>query len=71
MSTKDRSLRLAGTIALNMRQMSPQSKIRERKGFVTATRVPDNFDYKNDKAIDEMYKVTKKTGEKTLITKEY
>jgi hypothetical protein len=51
--------------------MSPQSKIRERKGFVTATRVPDNFAYKNKKAIDEMYKVDKKAGSKTLITREY
>lgn len=33
--------------------------------------MPDNFDYKTAKAIDEMYKVSKKTGEKTLITTEY
>jgi hypothetical protein len=33
--------------------------------------VPDNFDYKTAKAIDEMYKFDKKTGEKTLSTKQY
>lgn len=66
LSTRDNSLRLAGTVALNMRQMSPQSKIRQRKGFVTATMVPDNFDYKTAKAIDEMYKFDKKTGEKNF-----
>tara|TARA_B110000285_G_C14796331_1_gene455379 strand:- start:537 stop:653 length:117 start_codon:yes stop_codon:yes gene_type:complete len=38
---------------------------------VTATRVPDNFNLKNDKAIDEMYKKDAKTKEKTLITGEY
>lgn len=51
--------------------MSPQSKLRERKGFVTATRVPDNFDLKKEKALDEMYKKDMKTKEKTLITEEY
>lgn len=68
MSQKDRSIRLAGTMALNMRQMSPQSKLRQRKGFVTATMVPDNFALKNEKALDEMYKKDPKTKEKTLIT---
>ena len=38
---------------------------------MTATKVPDNFDLKNDKAIDEMYKKDAKTKEKTLITGEY
>lgn len=55
-------------MALNMRQMSPQSKLRQRKGFVTATMVPDNFALKNEKALDEMYKKDPKTKEKTLIT---
>ena len=32
---------LAGTMTLNQRQKSPQTKIRERNGFVTATMVPD------------------------------
>lgn len=51
--------------------MSPQSKLRERKGFVTATKVPDNFDLKNEKALDEMYKRDAKTKSKTLITEQY
>ena len=38
---------------------------------MTAARVPDNFDLKNNKAIDEMYKVDSKTKDKSLITEEY
>lgn len=40
-------------MALNKRQMSPQSKIRQRKGFVTATRVPDCFERKASLALTE------------------
>ena len=41
LSTKKKSLMLAGTMTLNQRQKSPQTRIRERNGFVTATMVPD------------------------------
>ena len=38
---KDRTLQLAGTMALKTRKMSPISKLRETRGMVTIKRVPD------------------------------
>ena len=38
---KDRTLQLAGTMALKTRKMSPISKLRETRGIVTIKRVPD------------------------------
>lgn len=43
-------LQLAATMSLMKRKKSPESKIRERKGFVTAARVPDVFEDKSKKA---------------------
>ena len=40
-SGKDRTLQLAGTMALKTRKMSPISKLRETRGIVTIKRVPD------------------------------
>jgi len=58
-------------MALKQRVISPQSKIRERKGFVTATMVPDVFADKNRKAIDEKNTINKKTGALIPIINEY
>lgn len=66
-----KSLQLAGTMSLKKRVISPQSKIRERKGFVTATMVPDVFADKNRKAIDEKNTKDKKTGQLIPIISEY
>lgn len=41
MQSRDRTLQLAGTMALKTRAMSPLSKIRETRGFVTKKRVND------------------------------
>lgn len=41
-------------MALSRRTTSPQSKIRERVGFVTATRVPDVFEDKCKKGHNDM-----------------
>jgi hypothetical protein len=41
MQNKERTLQLAGTMALKGRKMSPLSKIRETRGFVTKKRVND------------------------------
>ena len=38
---KDRTLQLAGTMALKTRKMSPISKLRETRGTITIKRVPD------------------------------
>ena len=38
---KERTLQLAGTMALKSRKMSPISKLRETRGMVTIKRVPD------------------------------
>ena len=38
---KERTLQLAGTMALKKRAMSPISKLRETRGMVTIKRVPD------------------------------
>jgi hypothetical protein len=69
--TSNRTLQLAGTMSLKSRVKSPQSRIRERKGFVTATMVPDVFADKNRKAIDEKNTVDKKTGTLIPIINEY
>jgi hypothetical protein len=57
-------------MSLKKRITSPQTKIRERKGFVTATMVPDCFADKNRKAIDEMNTKTK-SGVLVPILNEY
>jgi hypothetical protein len=68
---RERKFQLAGTMALKNRAISPQSKIRERKGFVTATMVPDVFADKNRKVIDEKNRVDKATGKLIPIVSEY
>lgn len=47
---KERTLQLAGTMALGKRKMSPLSKLRETRGMVTIKRVPDVFEQKNSLA---------------------
>ena len=44
LQNKDRSLQLAGTMALKKRAMSPLSKLRETRGQVTLKTVPDIFE---------------------------
>jgi argonaute-like protein implicated in RNA metabolism and viral defense len=51
--------------------MSPQSKIRETKGFVTATRVPDVFEDKSRGAKVFYNKFDKKTGKINPVPKEF
>jgi hypothetical protein len=47
MQNKDRTLLLAGTLALSKRTSSPLSKLKETRGMVTIKRVPDCFEVKN------------------------
>lgn len=46
-STKDRTLQLAGSAALSRREMSPFEKLRQTRGIASLKRVPDNFEVKN------------------------
>ena len=46
MQNKDRPLQLAGTMALKKRAMSPLSKIKETRGFVTKKRVNDVLEHR-------------------------
>lgn len=47
---KDRSLMLAGTMALKNRPCSPLSKLKETRGMVTLKTVPDLFEQRNSHA---------------------
>ena len=49
---KERTLQLAGTMALKNRKMSPIEKLRQTRGMVTIKRVPDVFETKNALAQD-------------------
>lgn len=49
-------------MALKTRKLSPESKIRQRKGFVTATRVPDCFEDKSSLAKSLLTKKDRATG---------
>jgi hypothetical protein len=49
---KERTLQLAGTMALKNRKMSPIEKLRQTRGMVTIKRVPDVFETKNALAHD-------------------
>lgn len=53
MSSRERTLRLAGTAALSERKFSPFEKLRQTRGIVTSKRVPDNFEVKNSLAQTE------------------
>lgn len=44
---KERTLQLAGTMALKTRKMSPIEKLRQTRGMVTIKQVPDVFETKN------------------------
>lgn len=46
---------LAGTMMLNKRTVSPQTKIKERNGFLAGQRMPDTFQAKKEHAIDKLY----------------
>ena len=62
---KERTLQLAGTMALGKRKMSPLSKLRETRGMVTIKRVPDVFEQKNSLAQREEKKQTYEFVQKT------
>ena len=51
-SRSGKKLRLAGTMSLRNRSVSPQTRIRERNGFVTAQTVPDCLEEKKRVAFD-------------------
>ena len=53
---KERTLQLAGTMALKSRKMSPISKLRETRGMVTIKRVPDVTESKIALANGEQFK---------------
>ena len=44
LQTKERTLQLAGTMALNNRKTSPWKVMKERQGFVTKFKVPTILD---------------------------
>ena len=56
MQNKDRTLLLAGTMALAKRESSPLSKLRETRGMISVKRVPDCFEVKNSLVQKELPK---------------
>jgi len=68
---KDRSLRLAGSMALSQIKYTPHDKIKERNGFITAKRVPDIFEDKLSKAKGEHNRFDKKTKSYSVVSREY
>ena len=66
-SSKDRTLMLAGTAALSKRAMSPFEKLKQTRGIATSKRVPDNFEVKNALAQKEY----KKSGYRYEQPQEY
>ena len=58
-------------MALQTRKMSPQSKIRERNGFVTATRVPDCFEDKAALAQSFYSRPDRATKQRVPVPNEY
>ena len=58
-------------MSLRSRKMSPQSKIRERNGFVTSKVVPDCFEAKKSKALDDMHAFDLKTNTSFLLSQHY
>lgn len=54
---KERSLQLAGTMALSKRPCSPLSKLKETRGMVTLKTVPDLFEQRNSYAKVEYQKL--------------
>ena len=65
---RDRSkMLLAGTLALQRRVASPEERIKQRMGFVTAARVPDVFEDKKARAISHYNQIDPKTGVRKII----
>lgn len=58
LQNKEKTLLLAGTMALSMRPCSPLSKLKETRGIVTVKRVQDCFERKNALVQEEMPKST-------------
>jgi len=56
MQNKERTLLLAGTMALKNRQCSPLSKLRETRGMITIKRVADCNEFKNELVQKELHK---------------
>jgi len=56
---------------MSKRVASPESRIRERKGFVTAAVVPDCFKQKNIIAADNMHGFNQQTKKRELLSQEY
>lgn len=65
------SLSLAGTMSLQKREHSPESKMRQRHGFVSAAVVPDCFAEKNRTAVDNKYSYNIQQKKKELIPREW
>ena len=61
---KERTLQLAGTMALKTRKCSPLSKLRETRGMVTVKRVPDIHEQKNSLCQVEEKKTTYEFAQK-------
>ena len=64
-------LQLAGKMSLQKREFSPESKLRQRNGFVSAATVPDCFEEKKRTAIDNKYSFNTHTKKKELIPREW
>lgn len=62
---------LAGTMLLQKREFSPESKIRQRVGFVNAPVVPDCFAEKNKTAIDNKFSFNTTARKRELVPREW
>lgn len=65
------TLKLAGTMSLKTRTISPQSRIKERNGFVTVPRVPLVNDDKKKEAKKKLNKWNKESGQFKPVPNEY
>lgn len=71
LSRKRGSLSLAGTMSLQKREHSPESKIRMRNGFVNTVVMPDCFHEKVRTAIDNKYAFNTTTRKKELLPRDW
>lgn len=66
-----RNLMLAGTMQLNKRTVSPQTKIKERNGFLAGQRMPDCFQAKKEHANEKLFGFDLRSKTKEKLPQEY
>lgn len=67
----DRTLHLAGTMALKTMKRTPLEVIRARKGFVTSFKIPGVYDIKTEAAKIQKTQIDPQTGQLKPISDDY